>query len=151
MILAGRATDEGRRALGVDRADWLVGARRGLAGLALAAAVVASAPAMAASGDPPYDEQYMRLAEILGGLHHLRPLCGANEPQVWRDKMNALIAAEDPAPDRRRRLIDKFNRSYRSFTEVYRTCTPGAQDIIERYLAEGARLSEDVLNRYGKR
>ena len=151
MILAGLAADEGRWTLGVDKAKWRAGARRGIVGLALAAAIVASAPAMAASGDPPYDEQYMRLAEILGGLHHLRPLCGANEPQVWRDKMNALIAAEDPAPDRRRRLIDKFNRSYRSFTEVYRTCTPGAQDIIERYLAEGARLSEDVLNRYGKR
>jgi uncharacterized protein (TIGR02301 family) len=137
--------------LGVGKADWLVGARRGLAGLALAAAVVASAPAMAASGDPPYDEQYMRLAEILGGLHHLRSLCGASEPQIWRDKMNALIAAEDPTPDRRRRLIDKFNRSYRSFTEIYRTCTPGAQEIIERYLTEGAKLSEDVLNRYGKR
>ena len=136
MILARPATGEGRLMLGVGKADWLAAVRRGVAGLALAAAVVASTPAMAASGDPPYDEQYMRLAEILGGLHHLRPLCGANEPQVWRDKMNALIAAEDPTPDRRRRLIDKFNRSYRSFAEVYRTCTPGAQEIIERYLAD---------------
>ncbi|MDR3493738.1 MAG: TIGR02301 family protein [Ancalomicrobiaceae bacterium] len=124
----------------------------GVAGLFVAVAVsLPMPPAMAAPGDPPYDEQYMRLAEILGGLHHLRPLCGANEPQIWRDKMNALIAAEDPTPDRRRRLIDKFNRSYRSFAEVYRTCTPGAQAIIERYLAEGAKLSEDVLDRYGKR
>ena len=109
---------------------------------------LASGPLAAAPGDPPYDEQYMRLAEILGGLHHLRPLCGANEPQVWRDKMSALIAAEDPPVERRKRLIDRFNRSYRSFSEIYRTCTPAAQDLVERYLVEGARLSEDVLRRY---
>jgi uncharacterized protein (TIGR02301 family) len=107
--------------------------------------------AEAAPGDPPYEEQYMRLAAILGGLHHLRPLCGANEPQLWRDKMNALINAENPSPDRRKRLIDEFNRSYRSFAEIYRDCTPAAQAIINRYLSEGARISEDVLSHYGRR
>ncbi len=107
--------------------------------------------ASAAPGDPPYDGQYMRLATILGGLHHLRPLCGADEPQVWRDKMTALIAAENPTPDRRKRLIDEFNRSYRSFAEIYRDCTPAALTIINSYLSEGAHISEDVLNHYGHR
>ena len=119
---------------------------------ALTAAIIAATlagPASAAPGDPPYDAQYMRLAEILGGLHHLRPLCGAKEPQIWRDKMNALISAENPSPERRKRLIDEFNRSYRALAEVYRDCTPAAQAIIDRYLGEGARISEDVLNRYG--
>jgi uncharacterized protein (TIGR02301 family) len=111
--------------------------------------LASSVPALSAPGDPPYDEQYMRLATILGGLHHLRPLCGANEPQIWRDKMSALIAADNPSPDRRKRLIDEFNRSYRSFAEVYRDCTPAAQAIIDRYLKEGAHISEDVLTRYG--
>jgi uncharacterized protein (TIGR02301 family) len=114
-------------------------------------ALAACGPAKAAPGDPPYDEQLMRLATILGGLHHLRPLCGANEPQVWREKMSALIASERPSPDRRKRLIDEFNRSYRSLAEVYRDCTPAAQAIITRYLAEGAHISEDVLSHYGKR
>ena len=106
--------------------------------------------AQAAPGDPPYDGQYMRLAAILGGLHHLRPLCGANEPQVWRDKMNALIAADNPSAERRKRLIDEFNRSYRAFAEIYRDCTPAAEAIIDRYLSEGARISEDVLSHYGR-
>ncbi len=122
--------------------------RIGLIALSLATA----APAIAApAGDPPYDDQLMRLAAILGGLHHLRPLCGANEPQIWRDKMNALIAAEHPGPERKKRLIDEFNRSYRSLAEIYRDCTPAAEAIITRYLSEGASLSEDVLSRYGKR
>lgn len=118
----------------------------------MACSLLVSSPAMSApAGDPPYDDQLMRLAAILGGLHHLRPLCGASEPQIWRDKMNSLIAAEHPGPERRKRLIDEFNRSYRSLAEIYRDCTPAAEAIITRYLAEGASLSEDVLSRYGKR
>ena len=120
-------------------------------GAALMLVLAGPGVARAAPGDPPYEEQYLRLAEILGGLHHLRPLCGAGEPQVWRDKMNALIAAEEPSPERRKRLIERFNRSYRSFAEVYRSCTPAAQDLVERYLVEGAKLSEDVLRNYGGR
>ncbi len=118
----------------------------------MALSLMAASPAMSAPpGDPPYDDQLMRLAAILGGLHHLRPLCGANEPQLWRDKMNSLIAAEHPGPDRKKRLIDEFNRSYRSLAEIYRDCTPAAEAIVARYLSEGASLSEDVLSRYGKR
>jgi uncharacterized protein (TIGR02301 family) len=120
-----------------------------LGAVAIVFALVLS-PAAAAPGDPPYDADYMRLAQILGGLHHLRPLCGANEPQIWRDKMNALISAENPSPERKKRLIDEFNRSYRTFAEIYRDCTPAAEAIIDQYLAEGARISEDVLSRYGR-
>jgi len=132
------------RRLGVLRpaALWL--------GAGLLAFALATGPVAAAPGDPPYDADYMRLAQILGGLHHLRPLCGAREPQIWRDKMNALIAAENPSPERRKRMIDEFNRSYRTFAEIYRDCTPAAEAIIDQYLAEGARISEDVLSRYGR-
>ena len=37
--------------------------------------------------DRPYDNKLMRLAEILGAVHYLRELCGAQEGQVWRDQM----------------------------------------------------------------
>ena len=82
-----------------------------LAVAALAAAAVAPArPAAALPGDPPYLEQLLRLSEILGALHHLRPLCGAAEGQLWRQKMGALLTAQDPSPDDRRRLIERFNQ-----------------------------------------
>ena len=61
--------------------------RRGLsglgAGLIALPLVLAAAPAPA-QDVAPYDDHLMRLAEILGALHHLRPLCGADEAQVWR-------------------------------------------------------------------
>ena len=49
----------------------------------------------------PFDGDLQRLAEILGALHYLRALCGANEGQKWRDEMQALIDAEAPSGDRR--------------------------------------------------
>src|SRR5690606_30506174 len=66
-------------------------------------------------GPAPFDGELMRLAEILGALHHLRALCGANEGSKWRDQMNALLDAEAPEGERRNRLTAHFNRGFRSF------------------------------------
>lgn len=129
------------------------GGRTAMAAAMLAAALAVAAPARDAAalpGDPPYAESLLRLAEILGALHHLRPLCGANEPQVWRQKMGQLLTAQDPSPDERRRLVERFNQSYRSLAEIHRVCTVSASEIMERYLAEGTQLSRDLVARYGR-
>ena len=112
--------------------------------------------ALAASGNivhaqgarAPYDGDLQRLAEILGSLHYLRALCGANEGQAWRNEMQALIDAEAPGAERRERLIASFNRGYRGFQQSYRTCTPAAGYAIRRYLEEGARIARDITARY---
>src|SRR5579871_5950967 len=54
----------------------------------------ASQKPQAGAEDRPYDNQLLRLAEILGTLHYLRELCGANEGQVWRDQMRELVNSE---------------------------------------------------------
>lgn len=99
----------------------------------------------------PYDDQLLRLAEILGTLHHLRPLCGADETQTWRSQMSSLIEAEQPAPDRRRRLIDRFNRAWRGVAEIHRTCTPAARELAQRLINEGTTLTHEVVSRWGAR
>jgi len=104
----------------------------------------------AGAGDPPYEQQLQRLAEILGALHYLRPLCGAEEPSVWRDQMDQILAAEDPTPDRRARIVSQFNHGFSSFATVYRTCTPAALTAIDRYMAEGKKLTRDITARYGR-
>ncbi|MDF2994910.1 MAG: hypothetical protein K0R27_547 [Xanthobacteraceae bacterium] len=98
---------------------------------------------------PPYDTDMMHLAEVLGALHYLRPLCGAREANRWRDEMQGLIEAEQPSDARRAQLIGSFNRGYASYAQVYRTCTPSAQLASARYLDEGAKLSRDIATRYG--
>ena len=102
------------------------------------------------SGPPPYDEQLLRISEILGSMHYLRTLCGSNEGSLWRDQMQGLLTSEQPDADRRARFVDRFNRGYQGFRAVYRTCTLAATEAIDRYMEEGSRLARDVIARYGK-
>lgn len=118
--------------------------------LAPFAAQAQGTPPPAAPADPPYELQLQRLAEILGALHYLRPLCGAEEPAVWRDQMDQLLAAEEPTPERRARLVSQFNHGFSSFASVYRSCTPAALAAVDRYMAEGTRLTRDITARYGR-
>lgn len=96
----------------------------------------------------PYDADLQRLAEILGALQYLRTLCNAKDGQKWRDQMQALLEAEAPNGERRRRIVANYNRGYRGFQQTYRTCTPSADLVIRRYLQEGARISRDITARY---
>jgi uncharacterized protein (TIGR02301 family) len=105
-------------------------------------------PARADDTPAPFDNDLQRLAEILGALHYLRAVCGANEGQKWRDQMQALIDAETPDGDRRRKIVASFNRGYRGFEQTYRTCTPAAGLAVRRYLEEGAKISREITARY---
>ena len=105
-------------------------------------------PARAEDAAAPFDGDLQRLAEILGTLHYLRGICGANEGLKWRNEMQALIDAETPTGDRRARMIAGFNRGYNGFQQTYRTCTPAAAVAIRRYIEEGSKISRDLTARY---
>jgi uncharacterized protein (TIGR02301 family) len=106
------------------------------------------APAEEPARTAPFDEDLARLAEILGALHYLRPVCGANDGQRWRNEMQALLDAEAPHGERRAKFTASFNRGYRGFQQTYRTCTPAATIAIRRYLEEGEQISRDIGARY---
>ena len=117
------------------------------AGLIALVALTGAGRAVAQQADAPYDEKLMRLAEVLGSLHYLRSLCGEdNNP--WRNEMQALLEAEKPDPERRARLVARFNHGYRSFWSVHVQCTDTAVAAIDRYMAEGAKLSGEIIARY---
>ena len=117
----------------------------------LAFALVATPIVAPAQETVPYDDHLMRLAEILGALHHLRPLCGASdETQTWRDQMTALVEAEQPSPERSKRLVDRFNHAYRGLAETHRSCSDTARALIGRYTVEGAALAQEVVVRWGR-
>ena len=118
--------------------------------LALGSIVLCLAlPARAQTDAPaPFDTDLQRLGEILGALHYLRAVCGANEGSKWRNEMQALIDAEAPSGERRRKIVASFNRGYRGFQQTYRTCTPAADLAIRRYLDEGAKIAREITARY---
>jgi uncharacterized protein (TIGR02301 family) len=105
-------------------------------------------PAAAAEVAAPFEAGLERLAEILGSLHYLRGICGANEGNKWRTEMQALLDAEAPSGQRRAQFIAHFNRGYRAYLQTYRSCTPAADLAIRRYLEEGSKIAREVTARY---
>ena len=92
-----------------------------------------------------YDDKLLRLSEILGAVHYLRELCGADEGQLWRDRMRELIDAEGSSALRRARLTRSFNKGYQGYSRTYRTCTPSAQTAINRFLTEATQLADGLI------
>ncbi len=120
--------------------------------LSIAAAIAlsfASAPAFGQNNTAnAFEGSLQRLSEILGALHYLRDICGANEGQKWRNEMQALVEAEARGGERKARLTTAFNHGYRTYQQSYRTCTPAADVVIRRYLDEGSKIARDMTARY---
>lgn len=114
---------------------------------ALLGATATSAMAQAPMSKP-YDDKLMRLSEILGAIHYLRELCGANEGQYWRDRMRELMEAEGASTLRQARLTRSFNQGYRSYSRTYNTCSPSAQTAVTRFITEGAELSDGLIKSF---
>ena len=99
---------------------------------------------MGSSDARPYDDKLLRLSEVLGAVHYLRELCGANDGQLWRDRMRELMDTEGSSALRRARLTRSFNNGYRSYSRTYNTCSPSAQVAVNRFLAEGAEIASGL-------
>jgi uncharacterized protein (TIGR02301 family) len=99
---------------------------------------------------PPYEDQLLRLAEIFGALHFLRPLCGHDDAPSWRARMQALLETEVAEENRRRRFVERFNLGYRGFSSVYRECTDAARLALTQYVEEGDTLIHDLTSRFGR-
>jgi len=91
--------------------------------------------------DRPYDTKLLRLAEILGAIHYLRELCGAQEGQLWRDQMKEIVRNEGSTAVRRAKLVNSFNDGYRGYRRTYRTCTSSATLAVTRFSVEGAQIA----------
>jgi uncharacterized protein (TIGR02301 family) len=144
-----RLSRDNRRSPPGRRRGELAMLRRLLITASLAAALAAAAaPVRAEVAVAPFDGSLQRLAEILGALHYLRNLCGANEGLKWRNEMQAIMDAEAPSGDRRARMIASFNRGYRGYQQSYRQCTPAADVVIRRYLEEGSKIAREMTARY---
>lgn len=106
-----------------------------------------TAPAPLVDTPPPYQAQLLRLAEIMGGLAVLQPLCGG-APDPLRSQMEALMAAENAGPAQRERLAGAYNRGFEGWRAFYRDCTANARVAQARFTQEGAQIAHDISARY---
>lgn len=119
----------------------------GWVGVVLAISLLLATPALAV--DPPYQRQMERLAEIMGSLYFLQPLCEAGE-EDWREQASELIALDEPDEDRRQRLAGAFNTGYTAFSRFHRQCTPASREALARLLDEAQRLARDIHTRFAE-
>lgn len=108
-------------------------------------AVATVLPAAAAPDGKPYDDRLFRLSEILGAVHYLRELCGAEEGQQWRERMAELVQSEGSTALRKAKLTRSFNKGYQSYSRTYNTCSPSAQSAINRFITEGATIADTLV------
>lgn len=85
-----------------------------------------------------------QLAEVLGGVHHLRTLCGTNEGQLWRNKMIEMMSAARQDDAERQALIKHFNDAYYRYRNAYPACTPTAAAQCDKLMQDGQRLAEEL-------
>ena len=120
-----------------------------MTGIVLLSSLLLTSPVTAdtqsGKGDRPYDRSLLRLSEILGAIHYLRALCGANEEQLWRSQMQELLKAEGSTALRRVKLVKSFNKGYRGFRRTYRNCTQSANLAINKFMTEGAAIAETLV------
>lgn len=120
-----------------------------LIAILLAVIFIAATPMRSAHAldNKPYDARLLRLAEILGSLHYLRELCGANDGQIWRKKMQEIVRAEGSSALRRAKLVKRFNKGYRSYRQNHRSCTDAARLAVEGFMSEGAEIADRLAAR----
>ncbi len=85
---------------------------------------------------------------MLGTLTYLRSLCGKGDAAEWRKRMMILLDAEAKGESRRDRLAGAYNRGFHGYQATYHTCTPSADLVITRFLAESDRLARDLTARF---
>lgn len=106
-------------------------------------------PQRALAVDPPYEPQMERLAEILGSLYFLNPLCKAGGSD-WRQQMSDLVQFDQPDQDRQQRLYGAFNGGYGAYARLYKSCTPSANAAMARLLIEAETAARDIHARYAE-
>lgn len=103
-----------------------------------------------ATSPPPYQADVLRLSEVLGAVAYLDGLCVGPTPTDWRAKMLSLLDAQRLDGPSRRPYVEAFNRGQRTFAVAHRSCTAAARNVLQRYFAEGAQLSERLDQRFGR-
>jgi uncharacterized protein (TIGR02301 family) len=99
--------------------------------------------------DPVYQPQMERLAEIMGSLYFLQPLCKAGTTD-WRTQMEDVINLDEPDEDRRQRLAGAFNGGYTAFARFHHACTPAAREALTRLLREAEKVARDIHTRFAE-
>lgn len=113
---------------------------RAVAALAVAALMAAGA-AQAQDRGPAARQAAVDLAYVLGESHALRQACNGPDDQYWRDRMQAMIDAEQPDGPTKVRMAEAFNTGFAAGQSGFPDCDAAARAEAARIAARGAVLA----------
>ncbi len=116
-------------------------ARNMCARAALIAGITVATATPLAAQSARYEQNLLRLSEILGSMHYLQQICETFTSKTWRNQMIKLIRVEKAKGEKEARLTAGFNRGYSKYQDWFTSCTDGANVEIERFTREGSELS----------
>lgn len=90
------------------------------------------------------DDGLTRLSEILGTIHHLRDICGANDGPLWRNKMIDMINAAKLEPEKRQQMISHFNDAYYDARTGFPKCSGEAAKQANLLFDEAETLATQL-------
>ncbi|MBI1262663.1 MAG: TIGR02301 family protein [Rhizobiales bacterium] len=93
------------------------------------------------AGAASYQAGLVRMAEILGSIHHLRSICTLNEGSMWRGKMIDMLGMIEGPKSQRDVLISHFNDYYFRAERRFPVCTSAAAIEANRLFREAESLA----------
>jgi uncharacterized protein (TIGR02301 family) len=112
-------------------------------GLALICAATAAAQIPPARG-PAERQALVDLAYVLGQSHALRQACAGVRDQHWRQRMETLVATEQPDPAFSRRLAESFNTGFAATLSAYPRCGARSRRAEAAAAARGEALATSL-------
>ncbi len=92
-------------------------------------------------------DQLLQIAGIMGAVHYLHGQCDGKGTQTWRDNMRRLIEIEQPAPEVRQTMIERFNAKYEAERKRFPKCNKKRAAEAARLAKEGERLTAEMVRR----
>lgn len=120
------------------------GARVAMALALMLGCAAASLPAHADNAQDNLTAGLVRLAEILGSVHHLREVCGADEGALWRNKMIDMMNVASLDAEARQRMISHFNEAYYRAQSMFPECSGSAAAQSNALFDEGRKLAASL-------
>ena len=92
--------------------------------------------------------QMVKIAEIMGGLHHLRGACYPPEREEWRISFYRMLDLQKPDEYFRKNLVGAFQESYAKHRARYPGCDHRTAKRAAKLAERGERLAQELMIEY---
>lgn len=116
--------------------------------LLFALAILVAMPQNADAQTSGQRRQMIKIAEIMGGLHHVRGACYPPEREEWRISFYRMLDLQKPDEFFRKNLVGAFQNSYAEHRARYPACDHRTAERAAKLAERGERLSQKLMIEY---